>query len=333
MCETWKKRLKDDPVSWLLNTNVVTRYRTLVDIAGESPSASGVQQARRSMLDDPRVKALLREATDWLPKAPSRNSDATLSYFKLRMLADFGMTVEDDGVGKIVEVALSHRIDNMVAARGTVPTRLKKGEKYVKPDPYADVWSISPCTSPIITYILLALGYQSVLVEQAVEELLSRWTTSQGWFCHFFFVESQFKKLEIGCPMAGLMALEVLSLVPALRGSDYSRNAFQTLKFHRDYGKTIYYFGRSKKFWTLKYPFVWYNALYLADVLTRFDFLRGDVLVQELIDWIEHSQDEQGRFRPTSMYTEYKGWDFADKKNPSPWMTFLCCRILKRWYG
>ena len=102
-------------------------------------------------------------------------------------------------------------------------------------------------------------------------------------------------------------------MVPALRESDYSRNAFQTLKFHRDYGKTIYYFGRSKKFWTLKYPFVWYNALYLADVLTRFDFLRDDLLVQELIDWIEHSQDEQGRFRPTSMYMEYKGWDFADK--------------------
>jgi hypothetical protein len=133
--------------------------------------------------------------------------------------------------------------------------------------------------------------------------------------------------------MAGLMALEVFSLIPELRESEYARNAYSGLAFHRDYGRTIYYFGRSKKFWTLKYPFVWYNALYLAEVLSRFDFLRSEALVEELTSWIERSQDELGRFTPTSMFMKYRGWDFANKKAPSPWITFLCCRILKRWHG
>ncbi|MEW6093198.1 MAG: hypothetical protein AB1531_04445 [Chloroflexota bacterium] len=333
MSEKWKRRLKDDPVPWLLESTAVTRYRTLVEIVEKAPSLSEVQQARQQMLGDSLVQRLLKESTDWLPKAAGRNNDPALSYFKLRMLADFGVTAKEEGMREIIAEAVTHRLDKMFAVRGTPPKRLQKGEKYVKPDPYADVWEVSPCNSPIITYALLALGYRNELVMQAVEALQSRWTTPQGWFCHFFFVDSQFKKLQIGCPMAGLIALEVFSLIPALKETEYARNAYSTLKFHRDYGNTIYYFGRSRKFWTMKYPFIWYNALYLADVLTRFDFLHDEILVRELIEWIERSQNAQGRFQPTSMYMEYKGRDFTDKKVPSPWITFLCCRILKRWYG
>lgn len=58
--------------------------------------------------------------------------------------------------------------------------------------------------------------------------------------------------------------------------------------------------------------------MYLADVLTRFDFLKKEKLVKELIDWIEKSQDENGRFKPTSMFIDYKGWGFANKKESSP---------------
>ena len=66
-----------------------------------------------------------------------------------------------------------------------------------------------------------------------------------------------YKKLQAGCPMAGLMALELFSLVQDLKKPEYARNAFEPIRFHREYGKSIYYFGRSKKFWTLKYPFIW----------------------------------------------------------------------------
>jgi len=71
----------------------------------------------------------------------------------------------------------------------------------------------------------------------------------------------------------------------------------------------------------------------LAEVLTRFKFLRDDVLVKELIEWIKKSQDGDGKFKPTSMFMIYKGWNFAKKKEPSPWITYLCCKILKRYYS
>ena len=190
-----------------------------------------------------------------------------------------------------------------------------------------------PCDSPLITYALLLLGHNDEQVRKSTESTKKYGETKQGWFCFFFFVESQFKKHQTGCPMAGLMALQVFSQVPEVKESVFAQNAYEPIKFHREFGKSIYFFGRSKKFWTFKYPFVWYNALYLADVLTRFDFLKDEELVKKLIEWIEESQDENGRFKPTSIFLPYKNWDFGNKKEPSPWITFLCCRILKRWYG
>ena len=57
------------------------------------------------------------------------------------------------------------------------------------------------------------------------------------------------------------------------------------------------------------------------------------MLLKEIIDWILASQDEDGRFKPTSMFMHYKNWDFADKKENSPWITYLCCKILKQYYS
>ncbi len=146
------------------------------------------------------------------------------------------------------------------------------------------------------------------------------------------FVKSQFKKLQVACPMAGLMFLEIMSMFDENYNPDHLLNAYEPLKFHREYGKSVYYFGRSKKFWTLKYPYVWYNALYIGDVLSRFDAFRKEELLIEIIEWLIDCQDDEGKYTTTSMFREYKEWDFANKKEPSPWITFLAYRILKRYY-
>ena len=312
-----------------MESNPWTKYKVLTELLNKPDSSSAVIDAKQELVNDQQILELIAETKDWLSKSPTRNSNSTISYYKLRMLTDFGLTINDVGMKEIFGKATAHKINNMFACRGNEPIKPQKE----KQDPYADEWHISPCNSPIITYSLLCLDSNDSQVKKAVEELKNRWRVEQGWFCHYFFVNSMFNKIQVGCQMAGLMALEVFSKVSELKESIYAQNAYHPLKFHYNYGKTMYYFGRSKKFWTLKYPFVWYNALYLAEVLTRFDFSKKEKLVKELIEWIEKSQDENGQFKPTSIYMAYKGWDFANKKEPSPWITFLCCRILKRWYG
>ena len=324
----WQEKLNGDPISWLLESNPWTKYKVLTELLNKPDSSSEVIAAKQELINHPQIQELIKETKNWLPKAPTRNSDSTVSYYKLRMLTDFGLTINDPSMKEIFDIATAHKINNLFASRGTEPIKPQKD----KPDPYADVWHISPCNSPIILYSLLCLEPNNSQVKKAVKELKNRWNTKQGWFCHYFFVDGMFKKLQVGCQMAGLMALEAFSKVPELKESTNAQNAYHPLKFHYEYGKTMYYFGRSKRFWTLKYPFVWYNALYLAEVLTRFEFVKNEELVKELVKWIEQAQDNQGRFTSTSMFMAYKGWDFANKNEPSPWITFLCCRILKRWY-
>jgi hypothetical protein len=329
----WTDKLKSNPTSWLLESNPWTKYRTMTDLLDYSETNDELIIAKKELLKAPQIIELIKETKDWISIAPTRNNDPKISYFKLRMLADFGINHTDLNLSETIEKATQHIIDNMFAVRGQIPERPKQGEKFVKPDLNADVWHISPCNSPIITYALYRLGVRNELVDKSIEELKNRWTDSKGWFCDFFFVKSQFKKLQIGCPIAGLVTLDIFSMIPELKESEFSKFAFEPIKFHKEYGKTLYYFGRSKKFWTFKYPFVWYNALYLADVLTRFKFLKNEPVVKELIDWIIKSQSEDGTFMPTSIFMNYKAWDFSNKKEHSPWITYLCCKILKQYFN
>jgi tRNA U34 5-methylaminomethyl-2-thiouridine-forming methyltransferase MnmC len=92
----------------------------------------------------------------------------------------------------------------------------------------------------------------------------------------------------------------------------------------------MYLFGIGTDFRKLKYPFVWYDILHVTDVLSRFPFARADVRLREMLDTIAAQADGVGRYTAGSMYTAWKGWSFADKKNPSPWLTFLVLRIQKR---
>ncbi|MCP4353811.1 MAG: hypothetical protein GY795_50840 [Desulfobacterales bacterium] len=330
MTNSWKDKLKDDPVPWLLESNPYTKYRTIIDLL-ELPTDSEIAiQAKHDLVNDIKIKEYIKEVKLWFPTSATRHNDPKLSHYKLRVLTDFGFTKDDNGIDEIITIVCGHVENGLFTLRQELP---EKGKGFQKPNPDAEEWHALPCDSPLITYSMLRLDNLSNLVIYSADIIKEKWSDSKGWFCDFFFVNSMYKKLQMGCLMAGLMALEVFSQIPELKESVYSINAYEPIRFHREYGKTMYYFGRSKKFWALKYPFIWYNALYLAEVLSRFDFLKGDELLKEIIDWIESQQDEKGRFKPTSMFVPYKGWDFADKKEPSPWMTYLCCNILKRYYN
>ena len=92
----------------------------------------------------------------------------------------------------------------------------------------------------------------------------------------------------------------------------------------------LYLFGIGTVFHKLKYPFIWYDILHVAEVLSHFPFLYQDIRFVELISKVSEQASGDGRYVPGSMYQAWKGWSFADKKNPSPWLTFLVLRILKR---
>ena len=70
--------------------------------------------------------------------------------------------------------------------------------------------------------------------------------------------------------------------------------------------------------------------MHVADVLSRFPSTHKDPRFQEMINVIFEQADGDGHYTPTSMYRAWKGWSFANKKEPSAWLTFLVLRIQKR---
>ena len=92
----------------------------------------------------------------------------------------------------------------------------------------------------------------------------------------------------------------------------------------------IYMFGIGTDFRKLKYPFVWYDVLHVADVLSRYPFARPDPRFGEMLGAVTAQADEDGRYTASSIYRAWKDWSFADKKNPSPWLTYLAMRIQRR---
>jgi hypothetical protein len=75
---------------------------------------------------------------------------------------------------------------------------------------------------------------------------------------------------------------------------------------------------------------VWYDILHVVEVLSRFPFVHDDGRFVEMLQALTEQADERGRYTARSMFRAWKGWSFADKKAPSPWLTFLVRRIEQR---
>jgi hypothetical protein len=187
---------------------------------------------------------------------------------------------------------------------------------------------------------LLALGLRDdPRVRKAVDHLADL-VDDNGWRCNAAPELGKFKgpgPREDPCPIANVYALKALSLVPELVDSPATRAGADALLWHwgPECERKVFLFGVGTKFRRLKYPFVWYDILHVTDVLSRFPFARADERLHEMVDTIAAQADGMGRYTAGSMYTAWKGWSFADRKNPSPWLTFLVLRILKRvrWTG
>ena len=75
---------------------------------------------------------------------------------------------------------------------------------------------------------------------------------------------------------------------------------------------------------------MWYDILHTAEVLTRIPAARRDPRLGDMVQAILDRRDRDNRFTPGSVWMAWADWDFGQKRQPSPWMTFLVLRLLRR---
>jgi len=321
-------RMKDT-VQWLLESDEPwTRYRTLIDLLERPDDDPDVQAARSEMVNHPLVRGLIDDAASWPGYALKRHNDAKHPIHTLAVLAEFGLRADDPGMPAVVDTVMKHQ-----SIEGPFQTLVRLYKRFGGMD--GEYWTWIACDAPVIAHALSAYGLgENANVRRALEHL-ARLADENGWRCRCAPELGAFRgpgKENDPCPIANVYALRALSTVPGLVDSPAARAGADMLLWHwgPECDRKVYLFGAGTFFRRLKYPFVWYDILHVADVLSRFPFVHGDPRFQSMVETIVEQADENGRYTAASMYRAWKGWSFADKKNPSPWLTYLVLRILRR---
>ena len=322
--------MTNDVVQWLLESDEPwTCYRTLLDLLDRSDADAEVEAARAEMLAHPQVLGLIAEVAEWPGPAPlRRHNNAGHPMHKLSVLAEFGVRADDPGVDKAIDAVLARQSpEGAFQIVANVPKAFGgTGE---------DMWTWMLCDAPVLLYSLLAMGLgENPRVKRAVEHLLGL-VDDNGWRC---VADSELAKFRgpgrkaDPCPIVNVYALKALSQVPGLGDHPAIHKGAEMLLWHWEHQteRKIYMFGIGTTFRRLKCPFVWYDVLHVVDVLSRFPFVHGDPRFREMLRTITAQADEEGRYTAGSMYKAWKGWSFADKKHPSPWLTLVVKRVERR---
>jgi hypothetical protein len=80
----------------------------------------------------------------------------------------------------------------------------------------------------------------------------------------------------------------------------------------------------------LKAPLIWYDILHVTDVLTQFPWVLKDERLQQMIEILRNKSGKDGKYTPESIWMDWKGWEFGQKKVPSRWVILTAQKILKR---
>jgi hypothetical protein len=317
-----------DTTTWLLDGPPWVEYRTRRDLLDQPEDSPEVKAARQAMIDHPQIASLVEELADWPGPVLKRHNDASHLLHKLVFVADLGMRAGDPGIDPVIDRIFDHQsAEGPFQVLSNIPTHFGgTGE---------DQWLWMLCDAPLIVYALAKLGVDQGRFQAAVDYMMGL-IRDNGWPCVADpALGGKFKgpgSKSMPCPYANLIMLRALATLPDGYDTDATRTGAETLLSLWEQRKESrpFLFAMGTHFSRLKAPLIWYDILHVLDVLTRFDWLRQDPRLCEMVDIVQSKADVQGQFTAESVWTAWKDWDFGQKRTPSYWLTFVSQTILKR---
>jgi len=320
----------DELLAWLQEGPSWIRYRALVDLAHEPESSPDVQDARRAMLEDPQVSALVQELQGWPGAILNSHKSAGQLYHKLKFLADIGVRVDDPGVRHVADLVMTHQ-----SAQG--PFQLPMAVSAAYGGTGHEEWAWALCDAPVIIGALCAMGMSDDARVQVAVGHVAGLARESGWPCCVSPELGTFRgpgRKDDPCPYATLAVceLELAAGLPdeaAVRdGTEALLNLWSTRRERHPY---MFYMGTD--FCKVKAPLIWYDILHVVDVLSRFVWLKDDTRLRDMTSVMAAKVGSDGRATPESVWTAWKDWEFGQKKVPSRWITLLVERVRQRMKG
>jgi len=282
-------------------------------------------------LKDTKIRSYLSAVTDFHNAIVRNHKDPDLSIHKLLFLLDIGFDTDIPEINSAVKQIMSHKDKyGVYQSKTNIPPHYGgKGE---------DVFGWCLCDAPLLLLVLLKAGidYQQH-IKQGLDHLSSLYK-EQGFPCSVSDEHGTFRgpgRKDDCCPYATLIMLKLLSGTDEYRNSDIVKGGIEVILslWENSLERHPYMFYMGTDFRKLKAPAMWYDIVGVTDFLSQYDFVKTDSRFLEMVDVIRGKQDAYGLFTPESVYQKFKGWDFGQKKTVSPYLSYLCIRILNRVDG
>jgi hypothetical protein len=320
--------MNDGTIDWLLAGEPWIQYRTRVELLKQPASDRKVLKARKAVLTDPKIRALLAELADWPGSVLNSHRSASQSFHKLEFIADLGLNITDRPIRGIVDKVMKHRSEQ---GPFQLPMKSPGGSE-------KDVWAWALCDAPVILASLIQMGMLADPRVQTAVAYLESLVRENGWPCTVSPELGRFRgpgRKNDPCPYATLVMLKVMAHVPELHESRSARIGVETLLslWNESRDRHPYMFFMGTDFCKLKAPLFWYDILHVLDVLSRFAWTWKDKRFLQMLKTVEMKADPEGRYIPESVWTAWKDWDFSQKRVPSRGLTFYVHRIIKRVNG
>jgi len=316
-----------DVISFILEHGEIwLQYAVKLKIQKESNES--LSDMRMQVLFEPKIKGYLNDIANYHSILVRNHKDPELPIHKLLFLLDIGLNSDVPEIQTAVEKIMENKDDNGVYMSLTnIPKHFGgSGE-----DTFG--WCLSD--APLLLFALVKTGVNyEKYIKQGVDYLVG-FHADCGFPCTVSKEFGKFKgpgRKDDPCPYASLAMLKLMSAIPEYYGSEIAKRTAMSLLslWENSLERHPYMFYMGTDFRKLKAPAMWYDIVSVVDVLSRFEAVKSDPRFVEMLMVIKNKQDGNGLFTPEAVFQKFKGWDFGQKKNPSPYLTYLCCRIFER---
>ena len=316
-------------VQWLLSGEPWVAYRTRLDILHEHLDSSEVQAAYAEMIEHHKIKNLLEELSNWPGVALKSHKKASHLLHKLVFIVDLGLRVDYPQVAEILKKVMQH-----TAEEGPFQIVVNLPKHFGGSGEDELSWMLCDAGSTLYASAKLA-GTNDPQVLKVADYLAGLVNPDIGWPCAATKTLGRFRgpgKKGDPCPYANLLMIKAL-LPFGDRYQDQIQFGVRTLinLWDKRYAEKPYLFAMGSGFTKLKAPLVWYDLLHVLEVLSQIPSAREEPAVQEMVHILDQKRDHDGRFKPESIWMDWRGWDFGQKREPSRWLTLLAARILQRF--
>lgn len=310
----------------LENGEAWLQYAVKLNVLGESKDS--LKELREQALSDPKIKTYLSDVSDFHNCLVTNHKNPDLSMHKLLFLLELGFDIDIPEIQSGVDKILEH-VDEYGVYQSS--TNIPKHYGGIGEDTFG--WCL--CDAPLLLLLLLKANVDyDKHINRGVEYLLSFYKEG-GFPCTVSKEHGKFRgpgRKDDCCPYATLIMLKLLSNIEKYKKSEIAQKIAQNLLslWEDSLDKHPYMFYMGTDFRKLKAPAMWYDIVGVVDVLSHLDCIKDDERFTQMVMIIKSKQDENGLFTSEATYQKFKGWDFGQKKQPSPYLTYLCNQILLR---